>query len=558
MVLMPAGRPPITLEDIRAQVARRSLDREASKRDNSLAAVRSRCERSFAAFVREAWHVLEPKTLYVHSWHIDAICDHLQAVTDGVLNRLLINIPPGGMKSLLVSVLWPSWEWGPRGMTSYRYITTSFAEGAVARDCRKMRSLVTSDWYQRHWPQVQLIRAGEFSFENSLTGTRDGVAFGSLTSKRGDRLIIDDPHSVEKAESKADRERSVRRFREGAVNRLNDQQASAIVIIMQRLNEGDISGEILESGGMGYVHLCLPMLYEKNRHCSTEIGFEDPRTKDGELLSPQRFPQGVVDDLQRDMGVYAFAGQYQQRPAPRGGGILPYAGWEFWHKAEAIKYGRNESQFPDFEFILGCVDTAFTEKQENDFTAMAVLGVWSDLWRVNKIMLMHFWQKRLKFNDAVDEIVKNARKMKIDRLLIENKASGISIFQEMSRLFQDEEFAVQLINPGSEDKQARASSVSHLFREELESGEVRDGLVYVPCKTQANGAIWPREWGEDLMAQCAAFPKGKHDDGVDALVHGLRYLRKRGLIRRSSEQVQDDHAQLVRAAAGLKLKPLYC
>jgi predicted phage terminase large subunit-like protein len=326
---------------------------------------------------------------------------------------------------------------------------------------------------------------------------------------------------------------------------------------MQRLNEGDISGEILESGGMGYVHLCLPMEYERNRHCATEIGFEDPRIKDGELLSPQRFPQQVVDDLKRDMGVYAYAGQYQQRPAPRGGGILPYAGWEFWHKAEAMKYGKNENQFPDFEFILGVVDTAFTEKQENDFTAMAILGVWSDIYQANRIMLMHFWQKRLKFNDAVDEIVKSGRKMKIDRLLIENKASGISIFQEMSRLFQDEEFAVQLINPGSEDKQARASSVSHLFREELESGEVRDGFVFVPCKTQGNGSIWPREWAEDLMSQCAQFPKGKHDDGVDALVHGLRYLRKRGLIRRASEQVQDDHQSLMRSTAGLKLKPLY-
>jgi predicted phage terminase large subunit-like protein len=548
---------PLGLEDVRAALARKRYDRERGMIDGSLAAVRTRCERSFLQFVREAWPVLEPRTRFVHSWHIDAICDHLEAVSAGIINRLLINVPPGAMKSLLCSVLWPAWEWGPKAMTSYRYISTSYAEGAVARDCRKMRMLITSDWYQRHWPSVDLIRAGELSFENSLTGTRDGVAFGSLTNKRGDRLIIDDPHSAEKAESSTDRERAVRRFREGAVNRLNDQQSSAIVIIMQRLNEADLSGEILASGGLGYTHLCCPMEYERSRHCETEIGFSDPRTKDGELLAPERFPQNVVDDLKRDMGVYAYAGQYQQRPAPRGGGIFPYSGWEFWHKSLAMKYGKSENQFPDFDFILGVVDTAFTEKQENDFSAMVVLGVWADLFGMSKIMLMHFWQKRLRFNDCVEEIIKSGRKLKCDRVLIENKAAGISVYQEIARLTREEEFALQLINPGAEDKEARANSVSHLFREEVDEGEARDGLIYVPCKTQENGAIWPREWAEDLMAQMAAFPKGKHDDGVDACVHGLRFLRARGLIRSARERALEETQTMLRAVSSVKQAPLY-
>lgn len=537
---------PLSLEDVRQALARKRYERERGMIDMSLASVRTRCERSLIQFVKEAWPVLEPRTRFIHSWHVDAICDHLEAVTAGQINRLLINVPPGSMKSLLCSVLWQAWEWGPKGLTSYRYISTSYAESSVARDCRKLRMLIASDWYQRHWPAVELIRAGEMSFENSLTGTRDGVAFGSLTNKRGDRLIIDDPHSAEKAESQTDRERAVRRFREGAVNRLNDQQASAIVIIMQRLNEGDLSGEILAAGGLGYVHLCLPMEYERSRHCETEIGFSDPRAKDGELLSPERFPQNVVDDLKRDMGVYAYAGQYQQRPAPRGGGIFPYNGWEFWSKTLAMKYGRNENQFPDFDFIIGVVDTAFTTKEENDFTAMVVLGVWPDLFGLSKIMLMHFWQKRLKFADAVEEITKTARKLKCDRVLIENKAAGISVYQEIMRLTREEEFALQLINPGAEDKEARANSVSHLFREEYEDGEAREGIVYAPCKTQDNGSLWPREWAEDLMSQMASFPKGKHDDGVDACVHGLRYLRNRGLIRRAAEQSAEEARLILR------------
>ena len=120
-----------------------------------------------------------------------------------------------------------------------------------------------------------LKRVGEFSFENSMTGSRDGIPFGSLTSKRGDRLIIDDPHSVIKAESKMERLTTVRKFREGAINRLNDQKRSAIVVVMQRLHSGDISGEIMDTG-MGYVCLVLPMGYESGRHCSTELGILRP------------------------------------------------------------------------------------------------------------------------------------------------------------------------------------------------------------------------------------------------------------------------------------------
>jgi hypothetical protein len=132
------------------------------------------------------------------------------------------------------------------------------------------------------------------------------VPFGSLTSQRGDRLIIDDPHSTETAESDTERLNTTRKFREGAVNRLNDQERSAIVVIMQRLHEQDISGVII-SLGMDYVHLMLPMEFDPHRACETMIGFTDPREADGELLDPVRFPRGTVEALERDMGSYAYS-----------------------------------------------------------------------------------------------------------------------------------------------------------------------------------------------------------------------------------------------------------
>jgi predicted phage terminase large subunit-like protein len=170
-------------------------------------------------------------------------------------------------------------------------------------------------------------------------------------------------------------------------------------------------------------------------------------------------------------------------------------------------------------------------------------------------MLMHFWQKRLKFANAVEEIVKSARKFKCDRLLVENKASGISIYQEMVRLTREEQFPIQLVDPKNEDKVARAETVSQFFGEEKEGGERRKGLVYAPARLQDNGAVWPREWADELMGQAASFPKGKHDDGVDALVHGLRFLRARGLIRKSAEIIMEEHRTLLMTPTAPK--PLY-
>ena len=257
---------------------------------------------------------------------MDAICAHLEAVTAGKINRLLINVPPGCSKSLLVSVFWQAWEWGPCGLRSMRYLTTAYNEDPVIRDNCKTRDLIMSEWYQQRWP-VELTRTGATSFANVFTGSRFSCPFGSLTSQRGDRLIIDDPHSVKTAESDADRRKTGFLFRTGAINRLNDQMRSAIVIIMQRLHEEDISGLIIALK-MGYVHLRLPMEFEADHRCETKIGFIDPRIEDGELLDPTRFPPEIVSQLHKDMGSIDYAGQYQQRPAPRGGALFKYAWFE--------------------------------------------------------------------------------------------------------------------------------------------------------------------------------------------------------------------------------------
>lgn len=315
------------LDAVRAERRRRETERQRAELEKNAEAIRLRC-RPLSGFVREAWHVLEPAQRYVHGWHVEAICQHLEAITwgrfleIGLLNRLLANVPPGTMKSLLVSVFWPSWEWGPCEMPSMRYLTTSYSEDYVKRDSRRMRDLVASDWYQRLWgDHVALVRAGETSFANTRQGFREGMPFKSLTGGRGDRVIIDDPHSTETAESDAERARTTRIFRESVTSRLNDPERSAIIVIMQRLHANDVSGTI-ERLKLGYVHLMLPMEFEPDRRCRTAIGFEDPRTEPGELLFPERFSREVVERDKVAMGSHAVAGQFQQRPTAREGGLF--------------------------------------------------------------------------------------------------------------------------------------------------------------------------------------------------------------------------------------------
>ena len=230
----------VSPEAIRTELRRRQELRTRHVADASIEASKDRC-RSFIGFVREAWHVIEPSNPYVHGWHLDAIAEHLEAVTYNQITRLLINVPPGTAKSVMVSVLWPAWEWGPCGIETTRYISTSYSENFVKRDSRRMRDLVLSDWYQERWGnRVQLLRSGESSFENTHTGWREGMPFGSLTGGRAHRLIFDDPHSTEMAESDADRARTIRIFRESVTTRLIEPSTSAIIGVMQRLHTDDV------------------------------------------------------------------------------------------------------------------------------------------------------------------------------------------------------------------------------------------------------------------------------------------------------------------------------
>jgi predicted phage terminase large subunit-like protein len=320
---------PFSLDAYQKEMARREEQKMLDEAERDADKVRQRCQ-SFAEFVKMAWRVIEPGTPLKWNWHLDAMCLHLEGITRGHLKpRLIINVPPGSSKSTIVTVLWQAWEWA-MGYRHHRFVTTSYDLVNVKRDTGKTLDVIRSRWFQSLWPEVELKTEGVLSFSNTDTGSRLGVAFKSVTGKRGDRLVVDDPHSLLGAESEVQRDTAVTMFIEGGLNRTNDWEKSAIVIVMQRLHEGDLTGELL-ARGYGFVHLMIPMEFEPARRCKTPLKVDDgkggkkdwtdPRSYEGELMDPVRVPPAAVVDLKKS-GEYMWNGQYQQRPAPRKGGMF--------------------------------------------------------------------------------------------------------------------------------------------------------------------------------------------------------------------------------------------
>lgn len=520
---------------------------------------KGRAEGRLIDFIRQFWDILEPSREFVDGWHIQAICDHLEAVSRGEIIRLLINVPPGSSKSLSTEVFWPAWEWGPANMPAMRYVSASYSDALTIRDNLRFRRLVESERYRDLWGdrfKPSRDQWGKEKLQNDKTGWKIATSVQGLgTGERGDRFIIDDPHNVTKAESEAVRESTIKWFLETVPTRMNDPERSAIVVIMQRVHEADVAGVAI-AREMGYEHLCLPMRYDPARHCVTSISFEDPRGVDpvsklpwhpddcqGALLDEIRFPEHVVKALERDLGPYAAAAQLQQEPSPRGGGILKREWWKTYpddiQGAEPEAFDKNGKpvrplEYPVSDLIVASLDTAYTEKQENDWNALTIWSVWRDASRMPRVLLIEAWREHLPMRGLVDKVIDTCRRRTVDHLLIEAKANGISVAQEISRLCMGYEWMVHPINPKG-DKVGRAHAVVPLFA---------GGIIYRP----------KRPWSEMVVDECSVFPKGKHDDLVDSTTQALLYLRRIGVALLTEESQADQMAALQYESA---LEPLY-
>ncbi|HET6251097.1 MAG TPA: phage terminase large subunit [Tepidisphaeraceae bacterium] len=319
----------------------------------------------FREFVPLAWKISEPATQFIPGFHLDAICEHLQAVSAGQIRNLVINIPPRHMKSLAVCVFWPAWEWISH--PHRRFLFAAYTMQLSERDSVKCRRLIESPWYQQHFGHCFSLcpdQNTKMRYENDHAGHRIATSVGgSATGEGGDRIVVDDPHNVVDRQSEARRIEALTWWDETMSTRLNDPKTGAKIIVMQRIHEKDLSGHVLEQGG--YEHLFLPAEFEPGRRCVTwrarhtssrsdaaatcRVGvpahhfaaspkaavgeyahpaqlltprWSDPRTVDGELLWPARIGKEEIADFKIRLGPEGYAGQFQQRPSPAGGALF--------------------------------------------------------------------------------------------------------------------------------------------------------------------------------------------------------------------------------------------
>lgn len=487
-------------------------------------------EQNLYEFVKQAWSVVEPGVPFTPGWHLETICDHLEAVTAGEIHRLLINIPPRHSKSTIVSVMWPVWEWLSK--PEEKFLCASYSSVLSTRDSLKARRLIQSPWFQSRWGSRFVLTGDQNAkqrYENNKTGYRIATSVGgTATGEGGSRLLLDDPHGAQAAQSDTIRESDLEWFDMVWATRLNNPKTDAMVTIMQRLHEQDVSGHILKDLG-GWEHLCLPAEWDGKRRV-TSLGEYDPRTKKGSLLWPERFDEKVLTNLKQQLGEYGTAGQLQQDPAPAGGGIFKIENFKKWPADKPI---------PVLEFVLQSYDTAFTEKTSGDPTGCEVWGMFT-MDGERQAILLDCWDEHLSYPvlrkkaiedygaiyGASQDTVPPRRGRKADRVIIEAKASGQSLLQDLWLA----KVPIFGYNPGNADKVARA----HQSTPTLELG-----VLWIPESKKNPGQFV--SWAQPFLNQLSKFPVAPHDEYVDCFSQAIIYLKDNGWFELA--QAEEDYEE---------------
>jgi predicted phage terminase large subunit-like protein len=534
-----------------------------------------RCEDDLRSFIESGWHVLEPANPFTGGWHIDAICEFLTAITDAQIRNGVINIPPRHMKSLAVSVFWPTWEWLKQ--PSLRYMFGAYRQSLAKRDNGKALQLIESPWFQKRWAHRIQIRKdvrSKTKFENTLTGYRIATSVtGGVTGDGADRIVADDPHNVKQAESLAVRESTIDWWDGAMSTRGNNPKTVAKLVIMQRVHERDVAGSCIDSGD--YETLILPAEFDGKRRSfsvgtgkyfpGTEVGaprrsetlaevmkemeaegkrldgrtgeirelrFYDPRTQEGELLWEPRFDRVELEKLKKTLGPYRAAGQLAQEPAPPEGGRLKRVWWRFWqyqdmnlppvvvkvpmgkpvqHPVYTLPRTYEQGLAGLFDETVESWDMAFTGTENSSFT---VGQVWGRL-QANRFLLdQHREQNDIVETIAAFRALTTKWPFAITKL-IENKANGPAVCQTL----KNEIPGIVLVPPYG-DKDARAVAVSPY---------VYAGNVYLP-HPEMPGC----EWVPGLINEGARYPLSTYGDQVDTLAIALLYFED-GIVYSESE-----------------------
>lgn len=477
------------ITDEEYQQALVDLDRELIKR------------KGLREFVRLAWPQVEPQP-FVDSWHIGAVCEHLQALYDGQILDLVICQPPGTSKSLLCSTLGPAYDWIK--VPTRRYITASYGQGLAEKNAKLHRDLVASDWYHRRWPSVEIGKSDLTQvrlFSNTSKGWRFTTSVnGEMTGRHADVLQGDDLAKAQDATGRhAVDPEALRLANELWFGTLHTRRANPTqtrrLLIGQRLHEADTPGKAIDAG---YCALVLPMEYDPRRSKVTSIGWRDPRTEEGELLLPERFPRSVVESDRATMpNPRDFEAQMNQNPTAITGAL-------FRGPDDGPIDARRWIEIPEKALHILTCDATFKDTKKSDFVS---IQHWAS--KNPSFYLIDDDTERRSFSGTVQALIGHRARLAAQGLgnvaiYIEDKANGPAIIDTL----KGELTGIVPWDPKGASKISRAEAKAHLFKA---------GNVYLPPDALA-------PWIAKYVDELHKFPRGKNDDRVDATTMALIIL----------------------------------
>lgn len=505
---------------------------------------------SLRKFVYAAWPFLGyPKP--PETFHIDAICDHVQATYEREITRLLVTIQPGSFKSTIVSVLAPAWRWTTH--PEERFVTASHGDDLATRDTTTSRTFMQSAWFQDRWGQVfEFTEAQNLKtrYANTRGGQRVRTHVGGGTGDRGSILQIDDPHNAKEARY-ADTQlaEAVQWWGDTAVSRLDDtvERPGSIIVIGQRIHPKDLIGYLLDSGGRRWTHLCLPTRYsEKHKYVyprkvrlpSGRTLTGDIRRREGQLLMPKLQDEAKLADRVAEDGVTAhiFAGQYQQIPTEREGKILKRSGWRYYDRqlsfyrergaftAELVAELTAAGRMPVFSRIVHSWDTSVKDRAHSDFVSGQAWGCPRD--RDADRWLLRLYHRRAALNETIDAMLMlNDWSLGIwprvpHFVVIETAANGADAIAEIKG-------RVQGVIPWP--AKGAAAAGSKVVRAEAASPALDGGNCYLPGYANETGDDYDPRTPLDVQAfieELAEFDTGTHDDQVDGWSQMVNYTRR--------------------------------
>ena len=444
--------------------------------------------RELSFFLRTSFREIGGEREYLHAWYIDAMIHVLDLVHRGLIRRLIITLPPRHLKSVLVSTCWPAWLLG--NDPAHRVLVTSYGQDLADKFARDGLRIMDAPWYRSAFPNLQLNKRSVDDFETTMGGGRLSTSLnGPITGRGADTIIIDDPIKAADLMFEATRTKSINWLRTVVMNRLENQETGAIVLVMQRLHQADLAGELIEQGG--WYELRLPAIATEDALIPIGGGRVYSR-REGDVLNPLRQSQATLEALRREIGSANFSAQYQQDPVPAEGNMI-HASWLRVYDLLPLKIGRAR--------VVQSYDTASKEGVNCDWSVCITALVIGPM-----VYVINVWRKKVEFPELLQSTINRAQAFQADVLLVEDQASGTQLIQSL-RSKQVRGVPLPIARKPDTDKRSRVAGVSAM----MEAGQ-----LLLPAEAP---------WLADFKSELLAFDNGKHDDQVDALSQLLTWVR---------------------------------